>query len=50
MEDSSEGEGEMDIFNKLEKLLGDLGDILDIFSNMPYSKVKDIINEGTVKF
>ena len=48
MDDSSEGEGEMDVFNQLENLLGELGDVLHMFSNMPYSKVKDIINEGTV--
>ena len=48
MDNSSEGEGEMDVFNQLETLLGELGDVLHMFSNMPYSKVKDIINEGTV--
>ena len=42
--ESSEGDGE--VFNIIDDLLGELGDTLHAISNMPYAAVRSLMDEG----
>ena len=42
-------EGDGEIFNILEELLAQLGDLLHIFSSLPVASVRNLIDEGIEK-